>query len=554
MIQKWAGLSLFFLIQVTLIAVDTNRISNLMQSEKWSEAEAELKTAVGTASPEESVWLYTSLIYVLNSQSKSEEAIQTGRFALKKNPNSTPLKESVSLTLVKQGASFLEMESKYKDALKICQEAYEIQENETTTIWYGIALAKNKKLQEAVNHFIKAKVTYPNQTNISRNLAYTQFDYGIELLNQKDYPNAEKNLKQAYDSEKKDFMLYHLAIVLRDQQKFDQSIALIQEGIKKFPSSELIKNTLPYTKFLKFNSLLNSQKDYGIIKNEILETLNLLRKEKKFKDQYYYQRIVIKGVEYIGDISFHETVFKTLTKIFPNDPDVYDEYGFTYYTIKSKDGQASKEDRITAINFRKKAIDLYESQNPNRKEILNVSYPLIGKYEIIAEFGGSAMTHNGLAKYCYDFIAVDESGEYVKKGKSGKVNEDYFNFNQPLFAVAEGEVIDLLLDQPDNEPGKYARSGNYISIQHADFIAFYAHLKKESSLLKIGQKVKKGDLIARAGNSGMSRESHLHFCLNDSNWVSLPFRFKEHKTWKENRSRITTDPIHEGEIVEFESP
>ena len=43
--------------------------------------------------------------------------------------------------------------------------------------------------------------------------------------------------------------------------------------------------------------------------------------------------------------------------------------------------------------------------------------------------------------------------------------------------------------------------------------AFYAHLQKGSLLVKPGDKVKKGDKIAKLGNTGNSNASHMHFHL-----------------------------------------
>ena len=43
----------------------------------------------------------------------------------------------------------------------------------------------------------------------------------------------------------------------------------------------------------------------------------------------------------------------------------------------------------------------------------------------------------------------------------------------------------------------------------------YAHLIKGSVLVEVGDKVKKGDVIAKLGNTGNSNAPHLHFQLMD---------------------------------------
>lgn len=71
----------------------------------------------------------------------------------------------------------------------------------------------------------------------------------------------------------------------------------------------------------------------------------------------------------------------------------------------------------------------------------------------------------------------------------------------PVLSVGDGEVI-------ISKYGKIA--GNYIGIKHNhQCVTRYMHLQK--ILVKLGQKVKKGDQIALSGNTGRSTGPHLHF-------------------------------------------
>lgn len=45
-------------------------------------------------------------------------------------------------------------------------------------------------------------------------------------------------------------------------------------------------------------------------------------------------------------------------------------------------------------------------------------------------------------------------------------------------------------------------------------LVFYMHLYPNSYLVKKGQNVSKGDLIAGVGTTGMSTGNHLHFQVN----------------------------------------
>ena len=75
----------------------------------------------------------------------------------------------------------------------------------------------------------------------------------------------------------------------------------------------------------------------------------------------------------------------------------------------------------------------------------------------------------------------------------------------PVFAAADGVVKSTMYDQ-----GQHSY-GNIVSLGHNyGFDSFYAHLQNKP-VVKEGQFVKKGDLIAYSGNSGMSTGPHLHY-------------------------------------------
>lgn len=65
-----------------------------------------------------------------------------------------------------------------------------------------------------------------------------------------------------------------------------------------------------------------------------------------------------------------------------------------------------------------------------------------------------------------------------------------------------------------------ASGGNQLTIRHDNgFVTGYAHLSK--ALVKKGDKVKQGQIIALSGNTGKSTGPHLHLTMKDKagNWV-----------------------------------
>jgi murein DD-endopeptidase MepM/ murein hydrolase activator NlpD len=107
--------------------------------------------------------------------------------------------------------------------------------------------------------------------------------------------------------------------------------------------------------------------------------------------------------------------------------------------------------------------------------------------------------------------------------KGGHLNQLAYDFETPVgtpvIAACSGVVMKVCSDLPDD--GKQPESGrhNHIMIKHDDgTVAFYAHLKQNSILVKVGERVSQGQPIAQSGNSGNTQGlPHLHFGVYQ-NW------------------------------------
>lgn len=121
-------------------------------------------------------------------------------------------------------------------------------------------------------------------------------------------------------------------------------------------------------------------------------------------------------------------------------------------------------------------------------------------------------------KFAFDFLGVDKYGR-THRG-DGRANEDYFGFGREVLAPADGVVTDVITGVRDNERGSmnpYLALGNAIFIQHRkNEVSVLAHFKKDSIRVKVGDRVKSGQVIGLCGNSGNSSAPHIHYHLQNT--------------------------------------
>ncbi|MFC4314265.1 M23 family metallopeptidase [Steroidobacter flavus] len=169
------------------------------------------------------------------------------------------------------------------------------------------------------------------------------------------------------------------------------------------------------------------------------------------------------------------------------------------------------------------------------KNSLVISAPLSGDHWVAANGPANASGHrralipvDGHAAIAQRF-AID----WVQVGKDGKTyrgdpkdNKNYYAFGHDALAVADGVVAAVLDGIPNNVPGIDSRAqpitlanvgGNFVQLDvGGGLYAFYAHLQPGSLRVKVGDKVRSGQVIGLVGNTGNSTEPHLHFHISNS--------------------------------------
>ncbi len=144
--------------------------------------------------------------------------------------------------------------------------------------------------------------------------------------------------------------------------------------------------------------------------------------------------------------------------------------------------------------------------------------------------------------FAIDWLKTNDQGAFYE-GDQTK-NESYFDYGQPVYAVADGTVVSVLDDVDANSPGVQPSQvpalaakldlanadGNHVILDLGGGVyAMYAHFQKGSLLVKPGDKVKAGQKLALLGNTGNANAPHLHFQLMDGPDVltasGLPYVF-----------------------------
>ena len=188
-------------------------------------------------------------------------------------------------------------------------------------------------------------------------------------------------------------------------------------------------------------------------------------------------------------------------------------------------------------------------------------YNLVARYEIAPS---SAVSAN---LYAYDFMRTTSSGLLFRGDPNRK--ESWLSYGEPIFAPADGMVIEAVSDLPENtftstgeakspsleeaeDPGGF---GNHVKIQHADGrVSWLLHMQPNSIRVRVGDHVRGGQLIGRIGFSGDSLFPHLHYNVTAGpNYPSqgVPSYFKQFvRVLGERRIPTFKGQIDTGDIVE----
>ena len=132
------------------------------------------------------------------------------------------------------------------------------------------------------------------------------------------------------------------------------------------------------------------------------------------------------------------------------------------------------------------------------------------------------------SRYATDWFLTDGQ---IYKWRKGDAHDKaaYYSYGQAVFAVAGGTVVAARDGMPDNYPGPVEDFRRAVALTYETAFgnmvvldlgggqyAHYAHLQPGSVRVKVGERVRSGDVLARVGVSGDPNVPHLHFEVTTS--------------------------------------
>jgi urea transporter/murein DD-endopeptidase MepM/ murein hydrolase activator NlpD len=178
--------------------------------------------------------------------------------------------------------------------------------------------------------------------------------------------------------------------------------------------------------------------------------------------------------------------------------------------------------------------------------------PFWGEWKITQGHDGT-FTHRGDWRHAWDFELADEKGRTYRD--TGSEREDYYCYNKPVTAPADGWVEEIVDGVEENEVGKVDLEhnwGNTIIMRHADQLySKLSHLKKGSFKVSAGDAVKKGQVVAGCGNSGRSPVPHLHLQFQGTPYIgsrTLDYPFSHYIRHKEKTFELKSWENPENEV------
>ena len=212
---------------------------------------------------------------------------------------------------------------------------------------------------------------------------------------------------------------------------------------------------------------------------------------------------------------------------------------------------------------------------------LIVEFPLRGEW-MSPNTPGKRIPSHGTdqlgQRFAYDFWQVDwkknifkfYDGSKIKYYFRGIFLKNCYCWGKEVFAPCDGKIVKLEDGCKERNPVNFFKDisvilknaftfnpeksgfspvlGNYVIMEISENkFAFFAHFQNGSIKVKIGDNVKRGEILGKVGHSGNSTAPHLHFHIMDSvdflKAKGIPCVFEKYELFKENNWHTVNNGI-----------
>jgi len=345
-------------------------------------------------------------------------------------------------------------------------------------------------------------------------LLFSSFGYSVSSAAEDKQEKKEKELKKV--QEEKADVYEELSQIAKDIEEQEAAIEKVKASINK-----------------KNDQIEKTQKSLELMKKKIKKRkdgLNLRLRTMYKNGVVGYLDIILNS----NDVSELITNVDMVQKIYKADQDTLDTLVEERMQIEAQEATLKQEK--TELNEKKSDLSTKEAHLKETKETLNTKYEKLKKEEeklqmeiqeiiqakkVAAEGGYVALPgkYKGGKWVCpvWTNYYVNRYGNYL----SGRSYESHPGIDMaaptgtPIHAAANGVVI---------KAGWYGGYGNAVIISHGSGLtSLYGHNSQVTC--KVGQKVKKGDVIAKMGSTGFSTGSHCHFEVRQNGALRNPRDF-----------------------------
>lgn len=169
---------------------------------------------------------------------------------------------------------------------------------------------------------------------------------------------------------------------------------------------------------------------------------------------------------------------------------------------------------------------------------LELGFPLRGGTYFVAQGGSNRLVNmHGVSpsqRFALDILKLNAIGIRAR-GLYPADPKRYAIFGAEIVSPCEGVVAaaeDGFVDLSPPERDPEHRAGNYVAIETDGATIYLAHLMKGSVAVRPGERVGKGQVLGRVGNSGNTTEPHLHMHAEEGSYPGhfsgnrgIPMRF-----------------------------